>query len=92
MLRLLTLAPVALDSPAAGAAERYTHDKYGLSFDLPDHADVCRSPAPLLNDGLLFRPAGVTSPPCDDDIEDGSRHTSADAHSTSIALPRPPTS
>ena len=79
MLRVLILALVAIGSSPAGA-ERYANDKYGLSFDLPAGADVCRSPAPLPNHGLLFRPAGVTSPPCDNDIEDGPRYTSADAH------------
>lgn len=79
MFRLLILPLVAIAFSPAGA-ERYVNDKYGLSFDLPAGADVCRSPEPLPNHGLLFRPAGVTSPPCDDDIEDGSRYTSADAH------------
>ena len=79
MLRVLIMTLVAAASSSAGA-ERYANDKYGLSFDLPNGADVCRSPAPQPNHGLLFRPAGVTSPPCDDDIEDGTRYTSADAH------------
>lgn len=80
MLRVLTFIFLAFGSAATAAAERYSNAKYGISFDLPARAEVCRSPAPLPNHGLLFRPAGVTSPPCDDDIQDGARYTSADAH------------
>lgn len=79
MPRVLIAALVAFAPTTAIAADHYFNARYGLAFGLPARADVCRSPAPLPDHGLLFRPAGVTSPPCDDDVEDGPRYTSADA-------------
>ena len=79
MVSLLALA-VTLGASSPAQAERYSNAKYGMSFELPAGSNVCRSPAPLPNHGLLFRPVGVTSPPCDDDIESGARYTSVDAH------------
>ena len=38
MLRVLIVALAAASASDASAAERYTDVKYGISFDLPDHA------------------------------------------------------
>lgn len=71
---------VATGDAIAASTGRYVNAKYGVSFAIPADAGVCRSQPPQPDHGLLFRPAGVISPPCDDDIGDGARYTSADAH------------
>ena len=77
------LAVIAVASAASAKqspTRRYSAPKYGVSVGLPAHANVCGPIAPNPNHGVLFRPAGVTSPPCDDDIESGDRYTDVDAH------------
>lgn len=61
-------------------SRQYRNPKYGVAVNLPARANVCRPIAASPNHGMLFRPAGVTTPPCDDDIESGTRYTAIDAH------------
>lgn len=75
---VLALPAATLATPSA--SHRYRSAKYGISVGLPAGANVCGPLAPDPNHGILFRPAGVTSPPCDDDIDSGVRYTLLDAH------------
>ncbi len=79
MLFALSAGLAALVAAPAPAGTRYDNAGYGLAFALPAGADVCSSPPPAADHGLLFRPAGVHSPPCDDDIESGARYINVDA-------------